>query len=399
MSIFSSSMLLSENYTEPTKVETISTNHSLLEESYRFLTELNNEMMNAKKAYSKSVLEADTTFALNESFGGFVERAKEIINKFLEFIKKIFKKFVIMINKIIKSDKYIRNHKDDIHKFQGTFSMEVFKYTFIEDDSFPNIKAYDTWKNISGNKFESKSGTATSEKLYDHINGILTTNKDDMEDWYNTFRGTVLNTSSLTASEYREELFEKFRNGESKKSKEDIDYTMVHDSLTRFLKYDDTIRHIEKLKKDLEKQYKEIKNELKDLESGFETFTKDGSNAFVKNIQGLYSDNLSTAKSAYTGADQKDKDKIDNVAKLIINLKIDQIQNMCTIHTLAFSSKLDACKECYKQDKAILYKALSQTTKKIKESTDESLDETPEPVETIETESAVYVDIEKEWRN
>ena len=36
---------------------------------------------------------------------------------------------------------------------------------------------------------------------------------------------------------------------------------------------------------------------------------------------------------------------------------------MCTIHSLAFSAKLDACKECYAQDKALLYKALKQINK------------------------------------
>ena len=37
---------------------------------------------------------------------------------------------------------------------------------------------------------------------------------------------------------------------------------------------------------------------------------------------------------------------------------------MCTIHTQAFSAKLEAAKDCFKQDKAILYKALQKIVKR-----------------------------------
>ena len=37
---------------------------------------------------------------------------------------------------------------------------------------------------------------------------------------------------------------------------------------------------------------------------------------------------------------------------------------MCTIHTQAFTAKLEAAKDCFKQDKKILYKALQQVVKR-----------------------------------
>ena len=41
-----------------------------------------------------------------------------------------------------------------------------------------------------------------------------------------------------------------------------------------------------------------------------------------------------------------------------VKAKVDQITEYSNIHTLAYSAKLDALKDCFKQDKTILYKAL-----------------------------------------
>ena len=38
--------------------------------------------------------------------------------------------------------------------------------------------------------------------------------------------------------------------------------------------------------------------------------------------------------------------------------KINQVQQMSNIHALAFGAKLDAAKDMFNQDKAVLYKAL-----------------------------------------
>ena len=40
------------------------------------------------------------------------------------------------------------------------------------------------------------------------------------------------------------------------------------------------------------------------------------------------------------------------------------VNQMCTIHTQAFTAKLEAAKDCFKQDKKILYKALQQVVKR-----------------------------------
>ena len=52
--------------------------------------------------------------------------------------------------------------------------------------------------------------------------------------------------------------------------------------------------------------------------------------------------------------------EVMNQIDLFVKKKAEQIIEMCNIHSLAFSYKLDAIKDCYKQDKDVLYKALSK---------------------------------------
>ena len=53
-------------------------------------------------------------------------------------------------------------------------------------------------------------------------------------------------------------------------------------------------------------------------------------------------------------------DKMNNYVK-ILSAKTSQ---MCQIHTQAFSAKLEAAKDMFKQDKAIIYKALQKIVKR-----------------------------------
>ena len=379
MNPFSSEMLLNENYVEPTHIQTISTSSNLLEEAYDFVLSITNEMHENKKSLHKSILEANgNQFIITEAFDGFIAKAKKIIDKFLDFIKKIFHKFIIMINKLVKSDKYIKKHKDEIGNFEKPFEIKGYKYTFIDSDSFPNIKAYDTYKSLVGEKHNDPLDTG--DKLLKNINATLDTSRQGLEDFYDSFRGTVMGTDSLTASEYNTELFEKFRNQESTKETLEISNVEAMESLNRFLNYEKTVKRIEDYKKKVERQYTNIKKELKSLESGFENNTFLFSDDQTKSV---YTDN---EKRVYASSDDDLKKKIDNASKCIIDLKINMIEKMCSIHAMAFSAKLTAAKECMNQDKTILYKALK---KSVSESTDATLeeDDIPESLDTLEVDS------------
>ena len=47
-----------------------------------------------------------------------------------------------------------------------------------------------------------------------------------------------------------------------------------------------------------------------------------------------------------------------------LKVQSSKVSQMCSIHTQAFSAKLEAAKDQFKQDKKIIYKALQQIVKR-----------------------------------
>ena len=45
---------------------------------------------------------------------------------------------------------------------------------------------------------------------------------------------------------------------------------------------------------------------------------------------------------------------------MYMKAKVTQVNQMSSIHSMAFSAKLQAAKDCFVQNKAILYKALAK---------------------------------------
>ena len=143
------------------------------------------------------------------------------------------------------------------------------------------------------------------------------------------------------------------------------------------MNYDKTIKHIKKLQDNLEKEYKNIKSEAKDMASSFDQ------NKYIKDI---FSND-----TVYAGSDAENKTKIDSNVQLIMDLIVDRITKMCTIHSMAFTSKLEAAKQCYIQDKKILYRALKAVIKE--EYSDEDANTIAESVDTLGSSEYIKVDL------
>lgn len=348
------------------EVQQSNTVTSYFQEALSFVTENRNLSMDIQHRFYREVLEAGTDSSLLlEASDGLIGAIKSIIDKFIAFIKKIVAKFITSLKSLVKSDKYLKKHKDRFKDFSSDneFEMSIYKYTHIQDDSFPNTNAYNVWKT---NDFSKANSVTTdivkySAQVYDDF-------IEGLEDWYDKFRGVVLtdadgdqigsNVPSYTPGEFSKELKEKFRNGDSTPTSTTITSTEVIDAYNRFESYDKTISSIEKMKKKLEKEYNDIKKEIKNLPAAY------GDNdawTSSKLIGSFKNDNGNDYDSAYN--DPETKKKVDANITSFIKAKTEQIDKMCTIHSLAFSAKLDACKECYAQDKALLYKALKQINK------------------------------------
>lgn len=364
--IFSPNMLLEENYNKPTKIENNTFDGSYFSMGLKFVNELSTDFNNANKVFYKSLLEANgNEEVIQESFSGFVDKVKEIINKFLEFLKRVWNKFIININKLVKSDKYLTKHKADFDKFDSThnFDMKIYKYTFLEDENFPKMNAFDHFNKITENyKLTTDSSVApTADIFYSRLSDTYNTIIEDTSDWLEVFRGEVLGDTSgskYTEKEFLEELHDKFRNGESSPSKETISYSEVRTAYDRFANYDKSVKAVERLKKTVENEYKKIKDSIKNLPTEF-----NDTNDILKDT---FNNDFSTEIIKYTSItlDDKDKKRIENKIDSLNKLRINRIESMCKIHSLAFTKKLDAMKEAYNQDKKVLYTALKKLNKK-----------------------------------
>lgn len=371
--------------------------YSFLRESYAFVLKYTKEWNDANKVFYTNILEArDNQEIITESFSDFFSKAKEIIKKFIEFIKKIFNEFVVKINSIFKSEKYLIKNKNEFPKFNSDDEFEFDGYEFTNlynhaipksdatgafykdggadtlsikgnaftDMSIEDIRKYSTDNNYNDNGNAFESGAATSVKtdsIKKYVNDKYKQLEDILDDFYDWFRGDVIGKAPIASEDFAEELKKIFRNDDTDTSKITIDSTFVNEAYSRFDGHKKLIKSIEDTRKAIEKDYDKLRSAL-DKSVKYE---KDGDGVFFKfNASSAYTyatDQIANF-GTMSGSDKinvYDKD-IGNKIDLYIKAKINQIQVMSSIHSMAFSAKLQAAKDCMAQDKKILYKALAK---------------------------------------
>ena len=360
-------------------VDTAFSEHSYVQDGYDFILETTRFFNEAERTFCSRIRDSygDDTI-ITESFGDFFNKIKDIIKKFIEWIKKIFKQFVAKLAALVSSDKYIKKHKDLLSKFDATdeFEFNGYKFSHVTDVSMPVANALAAFEAGSTEQIFSNplATSATDEadrisKTNAYLQDQINTLNDNLEDFYDNFRGKVISQDGdkITSTEFAEELFKKFRSGDDRTSMITIDSGFVSEAYRRFDKYKDTIKEIEKTQKAIIKDYEDLEKHLDKLIK----YNKDAKNFTVGSSGNSYSssniDVLGTAPADAIGGNDKTKlydqvgfDKLNSWLKI----QSSKVSQMCSIHTQAFSAKLEACKDCMSQDKKILYKAIQQVLKK-----------------------------------
>ena len=366
-------------------IDTELKNQSFVQEGYDFILEIGRDYMNAEKTFYTEVLGSyGDNEIITESFDGFFNKIKEIINKFIEWIKKVFKQFVTKINALFNNEKYIKKNQKLLNKFesQDEFEFNGYEFTNIDKTNIPAANAQEAFidetngKGYFNNWYTKGDYNDTAdpdrtlrngetETLNTALDNSLTTLNDNLEDFYDAFRGKVIGKDEkIDSNDYPNELFSFFRNDENTTSNITIDATYVLEAYRRFDKYKDLVKSIEKTQKDMIKDYEALEKYLdkmikltKSDSKNTLSFTSVGSNKYVSGqITALGVTDFS-AKTVY---DTSTYDKMNNYLKT----QSSKVSQMCTIHTQAFSAKLEAAKDQFKQDKKILYKALQQVIKR-----------------------------------
>lgn len=329
------------------------------EESYfamgvEFINECSNEMTAHKINLYKSLQEATTEMAVLESFSDYYSKVKQVIDKFIKFIRNLVNKFVVSIMKFVKSDTYITNHKKAFDAFsdEDKFTYEGYEYTFSPD--VPSAAPALLFNNSLFDDLFSKqaSGALSIEAVKTTIAAM------DLEKDYNRFRASVINRpgEEIFVTEFPEALYEVYRNGDRDMVKIDADKLHIRRQLDFFTNVNTMKTSVERTKNEIEKAYLNVQKQVEDV------VKRNGDlnvSAFLNRLP---------ADSAITGLDSKATDvngmtmSADFMAQLdlYVRAKVDQIQEYSNIHILAFTAKLDAIRDAYRQSRNVLYSALSR---------------------------------------
>lgn len=390
--------------------------YSFIQDGYDAILEMNAMYCGAEREFYSRILGSyGDDYIINEGFSDFFDSIKKIIKKFIEWIKKIFKEFVAKLAALVNSDKYIKKHKNLLNKFssEDEFEFQGFNFTHVADDGIPlsdAVKMFqgddnDFHKAFNDDYYDAlnfdvifgTAGDATgyyntstmkgpnwdsyteledgddaiktarnneTERINREIDKMRENISDKASDFRDKFRAYVIGKSgseSYDSTEFNEELFKVFRNDETTTEDITIDYNFVQDAYRRFDKYKDVTKAIEKKKNEMVKNYEDLEKHLdKMIKYNKSTYKVDYDTNGGKEYTSSVLNGTSFTKNNKIIYAQSTADKMQSLLKVYST----RVNDMCQIHTQAFTAKLEACKDCFKQDKQILNKAIQKVLKR-----------------------------------
>lgn len=333
------------------KLATLDFEESYTAKAVEFINESRKEITDLKISFYKKLNESTSERIVLESFSDFFSGVKQVIDKFIKFLRKLADKFITAIMKVVKSDNFIKKHKDDIKTLASDVSFDFNGYNYTFNPNIPLASAALGYNNsLFDDLYSNEKRELTGQSVRDSIIAM------DLEKDYNLFRGKVigLDGEEIYITEFGQKLFEVFRNGDSDTSRITANYTYIMKCLNRFLNYDQMKKEVERNRKDIESAYELVQKEVSAI-------TKNNSNldkqAFLSRLP---QDNM-VKDIETTGGGVTMAAELMSQIDVYVKAKIEQIQEYSNIHLLAFGAKLDAMKECMIQDRSVLYATLSKT--------------------------------------
>jgi len=356
-----------------------SENYNFHLEGYEFVLQQAKDMNKCLEQFYSSINSRSNILTesvlLTESFDTFTGKIREVVSKFLKFIKRIFDKFIAQMSALFRSEKYIEKNKNELHKFTSDMDFKIQGYKFTRlMDAIPLSNAYEKFFDDKSLKLKD---FISSDKDIKNITTKYDSFMDGLEENYEAFRAEVLNMNGeyLTASQFDDELFTIFRDDSKTTSEIEITETEVSESLTQFIGYKNHLKSIEKTRDEIIRDYTRLERDLNRLVS-----IKDGKLSYnraedisdysgrqldsFESSQG-YDDTVLSTYNTDEGNDDtekatsaKNRKMINDKLSQFIKAKATQVNKYSSIHSLAFTAKIQAVKDNFIQNKIILTKAL-----------------------------------------
>ena len=349
------------------RLATMDINECYFETTVKFIIESNKQFAESKIKLYHSISEATSYGVIHESFSDFFDKVKEIIKKFLDFLKSLFQRFLTNLAKFVDSESYLKKHKKDFQNFRPAdkFEIDGYKYTF--NDNIPDPDAILTFsQDFLGNFGESDpDGGGSNIPGYLFAKNVIDKMKTDLnlDDKYCEYRAEVLGkqkTDKIYQNDYSDELFKIFRDGEMTTDTIEVDYAYLRMAVDRFFDYKKIKNNVDKQYKKVEKDYKELEKQIKEITSGKDLTYGNIMDRLPDGYNNLYYDNNGARTLINKTTDAAVNKDIISSLDSYVKTKVEEVQECSNIHALAFSAKLDALKECNRQDRNTLYLALSR---------------------------------------
>ena len=287
------------------------------------IAECNNDY---RKAYKNFVISLNENINLPKAvYNEFIGQVNSIIDKFGKCIKDNHKNYMIALKKKMSSDK-ISLDKD---KLSAVIAHDIYEYTITSD--IPKDIGSDIYF-CEVEKLQSilKNNSLDQEQKSIEMLYLYTELVDGLRGpFYDKFRAEVIGKKNeqISSLDYDTALFNVYRNGGQKITKT-IEVDEILKIEKRFKDSKSYICDTERKRDSIVREYDRIKKRLSEIKLG-DIASMLGSNAA----------------------------ELDDRLKIYIKVKTDQVLNMCTIHTLAYTAKLDAIASMYLQDRAVLLEA------------------------------------------
>ena len=327
-----------------------------------FVEDLNKEYNNGVKKLYESILESNgNDEIIAEGFSKLFSNIQKLIDKFITFIKNMIARFIATINKMINNDKYLTGNINDIikdFKEEDEFYYDAYEYTI--NSNIPVVDALASFsKDFMDIDFSTLKDYDNSREKADKIISLLDEKYNNLiyefqTGWFDSFRGRVIEAKEpIPADKFNEELFKIYR-ADRPMDKVLVDKKYANACYIRFNNYKSAERFCKEKQASIIKEYQDIKTKIDNMIKRH--YDKDLSKISI-DLFGpgdITMTNVSMAK------------EVINKLDAFMKLKSRQVVEMMTIHSLAFSAKLDAIVACYKQDREVLYKTISRVRNNIK---------------------------------
>lgn len=319
-------------------------------EGLNFLSQMRKEKtVQEAKLYRVMAEAGDNLWVVHEGFGDFFQWVKDFIKKVINFFKKLLAKFWVRINSLFGRDKYIENHKDQLHEFGSEHEFDIKGYKFTIHDGIPKLDPVEGVEQALhglATAVDNNGAKSYEIKSKADLKAAYTKFQDDKEDLDRERAAILGENGKIASSDWKDSLFEKFRDGDREKTTITVTSSVVTESLTNFTNHDKLKSKTEKQRDDIEKAYNRIQKRFDQLAEK------------AKNLAGKDAVSVSDFVDTEMGA-KADEDKIFTISAFARDIS-NRLEEISNLHVMAFTAKLDAIKDRYHQDKAILYGAFKK---------------------------------------